>query len=126
MNVVELPADEAAVRRFVEELWLPYNRDLEATVERFALADVDGSFAGFVAAEIDEAPSVFDRPDRLRGVQPRSPRRRRPGARVLRETRGRADAVPRGGERRGLTATGRSSAPHAGYDVLSPDWTGRN
>ncbi|WP_267639948.1 GNAT family N-acetyltransferase [Haloarchaeobius amylolyticus] len=103
MDLVELPADEAAVRRFVESLWLPYNRELEATVEQFALADdvdlvaeevpfrvdrvdtdgyrlwvavdgataadsladVDGEFAGFVAAELDPAPSVFDRPDRL-------------------------------------------------------------
>ncbi|SFC51935.1 Ribosomal protein S18 acetylase RimI [Halobiforma haloterrestris] len=103
MDLVELPAEEAAVRRFIEDLWLPYNRELEATVEQFALADdvdlvmeelpfrldrvgsegyrawiaVDGStdaatladmggeFAGFIAAELDEAPSVFDRPDRL-------------------------------------------------------------
>jgi ribosomal protein S18 acetylase RimI-like enzyme len=103
MDLVELPADEAAVRRFIEELWLPYNRELEATVEQFALAndvdfiteelpfrldrvdsegyrtwvavdgstdaptldDIGGEFAGFIAAELDEAPSVFDRPDRL-------------------------------------------------------------
>ncbi|WP_435362221.1 GNAT family N-acetyltransferase [Haloarchaeobius sp. DFWS5] len=103
MDLVELPAEPAAVRRFVEELWLPYNRELEATVEQFALADdvdlvtaelpfrldrvdtdgyrlwiavddateattlaeSDGEFAGFVAAEIDDAPSVFDRSDRL-------------------------------------------------------------
>jgi hypothetical protein len=37
-----LPTDRAAVRRYVEELWLPYNRDLGATVDRHALAlDVD-------------------------------------------------------------------------------------
>ncbi|MFC6723936.1 GNAT family N-acetyltransferase [Halobium palmae] len=103
MTLVELPAEEASVRRFVEELWLPYNRELEATAEEFSLAadvdlvaeelpfrldrvdtegyrlwvavdgaadaaslaDADGEFAGFVAAELDEAPSVFDRPDRL-------------------------------------------------------------
>jgi len=103
MDFVELPPEEAAVRRFVEDLWLPFNRELEATVDRFSLADdvdlvaeevpfridrvdtegyrkwiavdgsadaasladVDGEFAGFVAAELDEAPSVFDRPDRL-------------------------------------------------------------
>ncbi len=34
-----LPADEAAVRRYVEDLWLPYHRDIEATVEDHALAD---------------------------------------------------------------------------------------
>lgn len=103
MDLVELPAEEAAVRRFIEDLWLPYNRELEATVDQFALAadvdliteelpfrldrvdtegyrtwiavdgstdaatlaDMGGEFAGFIAAEIDEAPSVFDRPDRL-------------------------------------------------------------
>lgn len=103
MEIVELPAEEAAVRRFITELWLPYYRELEATVDQFALADdvdfvaeeltfrinrlqsdeyrvwvavdgaidettladVDDTFAGYIAAEIDEAPSVFDRPDRL-------------------------------------------------------------
>jgi ribosomal protein S18 acetylase RimI-like enzyme len=105
MQFVSLPADEAAVRRFSEALWLPYNRTLEATVEGFALVDApdeeildeevefrlgrleeesyrlwvavdtdsetvdlaagDGDFAGFVSTSVDEAPSVFDRPDRL-------------------------------------------------------------
>jgi ribosomal protein S18 acetylase RimI-like enzyme len=115
MDLVELPAEEAAVRRFVEDLWLPYNRELEATVEQFALADdidlvaeelpfrldrvdsdgyrtwvavdgatdtapladTDGAFAGYIAAELDEAPSVFDRPDRLfvRDIYVREPYR---------------------------------------------------
>ena len=39
MDVRPLPPDEAAVRRFVEALWLPYHRELEATVARHALAD---------------------------------------------------------------------------------------
>lgn len=39
MDVCPLPADEAAVRRYVEELYIPYHQDLEATVERHALAD---------------------------------------------------------------------------------------
>ncbi|AEH38549.1 GNAT family N-acetyltransferase [Halopiger xanaduensis] len=108
MEIRPLPADEAAVRRYVEELWLPYHRELEATVETHDLAeDVDlvaeevsfrrerlededyrlwvavdeidrdaaasddvglardGTLAGFVGTEIDAAPSVFDRPDRL-------------------------------------------------------------
>ncbi|KAA9395795.1 GNAT family N-acetyltransferase [Haloarcula sp. CBA1130] len=103
MDIVELPAEEDAVRRFVEELWLPYNLELEATTDQFALADdvdliteevpfrldrvdsegyrvwiaiegatdaatladMGGEFVGFIAGEIDEAPSVFDRPDRL-------------------------------------------------------------
>lgn len=34
-----LPAEEAPVRRFVQELWLPYHRELEATVEDHELAD---------------------------------------------------------------------------------------
>jgi ribosomal protein S18 acetylase RimI-like enzyme len=103
MNLRRLPPDEAAVRRYVEDLWLPYNRELEAIVDEFALADDvdvvaeergyrlgllesedyrlwiavdggnggsdladdDGEFVGFVATDIDEAPTVFDRPDRL-------------------------------------------------------------
>lgn len=103
MEIVELPPKEAAVRRFIKELWLPYYRELEATVDAFSLADdvdlvaaelpfrvdrldsaeyrtwiaidgftdgtpladTDGEFAGYIAAEIDEAPSVFDRPDRM-------------------------------------------------------------
>ncbi|PSP72420.1 GNAT family N-acetyltransferase [Halobacteriales archaeon QS_3_64_16] len=39
MSVYPLPTDEAAVRRYVEELWVPYHGDLEATVEGHALAD---------------------------------------------------------------------------------------
>jgi ribosomal protein S18 acetylase RimI-like enzyme len=104
MHVRPLPAEEGPVRRYVEELWLPYHRELEATVECHALAeDVDlvaeevafrreriattpqevwvaidiqagagsgdagfeGEFAGFVTTDIDAAPAVFDRPDRL-------------------------------------------------------------
>ncbi|NLV11834.1 GNAT family N-acetyltransferase [Haloarcula argentinensis] len=103
MEIVELSAKEPAVRRFIKELWLPYYRELESTVDAFSLADdvdlvaeelpfrvdrldseayrtwiavdgftdgtplagTDGEFAGYIAAEIDEAPSVFDRPDRL-------------------------------------------------------------
>jgi ribosomal protein S18 acetylase RimI-like enzyme len=103
MEIVELSAKEPAVRRFIEDLWLPYYRELEATVDAFSLADdvdlveaelpfrvdrldseeyrtwiavdgfpdgtpladVDGELAGYIAAEVDEAPSVFDRPDRL-------------------------------------------------------------
>lgn len=42
MDIRQLPATEEAVRRFVEELWLPYHRELERTVARHALAkDVD-------------------------------------------------------------------------------------
>jgi GNAT superfamily N-acetyltransferase len=120
MEIRSLPADEAAVRRYVEDLWLPYHRSLEATVDAHALADDidvvaeevefrqdqleaedyrawvaidenfsaeanavdnenpsghtndgvdiadgDGELAGFVTTEIDEPPTVFDRPVRL-------------------------------------------------------------
>lgn len=108
MKLRRLPADEPAVRRYVEELWIPFHHDLEATVDRHALAEdvdlvaeetafrldrldeagyrawvavddsptdgagndadlatTDGDFVGFVTTEIDEASSVFDRPDRL-------------------------------------------------------------
>lgn len=103
MQIVRLPTEEAAVRRFIEDLWLPFYRELESTVDQFtladdvdilaeelpfrldrldsaeyrvwvavdggadtdSLADTDDEFAGYIAAELDEAPSVFDRPDRL-------------------------------------------------------------
>lgn len=42
MEIQRLPADEAAVRRYAEDLWVPFNRDLEATVDAHALAD-DGN-----------------------------------------------------------------------------------
>jgi len=102
MHVRPLPAEEGPLRRYVEQLWLPYHRELEATVDGHALAeDVDlvaeevafrreriattpqevwvavddgrppevaegeGRFVGFVTTDVDEAPTVFDRPDRL-------------------------------------------------------------
>ena len=104
MHLQRLSPEEAAVRRYVEHLWLPYHRDLEAAVRSHELADDfdlvaeelpfrierldgddyelwvavddvddrdvdlasgDGDLAGFVSSEVDEAPSVFDRPDRL-------------------------------------------------------------
>lgn len=121
MEIRRLPADEDAVRRFVDELWLPYHRELETIVDRHALADGvdlvaeetafrvdllaaesyrawvavdgrregaggdaadagatgddaagdgdlaagDGELAGFVTTDVDEAPTVFDHPDRL-------------------------------------------------------------
>ncbi|WP_254864082.1 GNAT family N-acetyltransferase [Halovivax gelatinilyticus] len=39
MELRRLPADEDAVRRFLEDLWMPYNRELETIVEGFALSD---------------------------------------------------------------------------------------
>lgn len=39
MQLRRLPAAESPVRRVVETLWLPYHRELAATVERFGLAD---------------------------------------------------------------------------------------
>ena len=105
MQIRELPADEPAIRRFAEELWLPYNRELEAIADAFALADdieerldeevkfrldhldsesyrawvaVEGgdspgasltgsdlTLAGFITTDVEEAPPVFERPDRL-------------------------------------------------------------
>jgi len=118
MFVRRLPATEPAVRRYVEDLWVPYHRDLSAIVDSHALtadesvdvvaaetdwrldrlesstleiwiavdasadqlddgttdakppeavdiAAIDAPLAGFVTIEIDEAPVVFDRPDRL-------------------------------------------------------------
>lgn len=39
MELRRLPADRDAVRRYVEQLWLPYHRELETTVEAHALAE---------------------------------------------------------------------------------------
>lgn len=39
MNVPRLPADVTAVRRFLEDLWVPYVRGLETNVDSFALSD---------------------------------------------------------------------------------------
>lgn len=108
VKIQPLPADEGAVRRYVEELWLSYHHDLEAIVDNHALADNvdliseevtfrlnrlkeesyrawvavdetsdevtkrddsltdgDGSFVGFITTNVDESPSVFERPSRL-------------------------------------------------------------
>ncbi|WP_435358114.1 GNAT family N-acetyltransferase [Haloarchaeobius sp. DFWS5] len=51
MQFCTLPAEESAVRRYVEELWLPYNRTLETAVASHAL--VDWSDDDIVEAEID-------------------------------------------------------------------------
>jgi ribosomal protein S18 acetylase RimI-like enzyme len=101
-----LPPEEDAVRRYVEELWVPYHRDLSTAVEAHDLDDsvdlvaeetefrvdllesdeyrawvavdapaadpvsddlatVEADLAGFVTTSVDEAPTVFDQPDRL-------------------------------------------------------------
>lgn len=105
MDIRRVPAEESAVRRYVEDLWFPYQRDLEAVVDGFALADdvdpaeevafrldklesggqellvavapadeaepdrgvadADGDLVGMVVTGVDEAPSAFDRPDRV-------------------------------------------------------------
>ena len=39
MELSPLPAEREAVRRYVEELWLPYHRTLSAVTESYALAD---------------------------------------------------------------------------------------
>lgn len=42
MHLRELPAERAAVRRWAEDLWLPFNRELEEIVDTFELnEDVD-------------------------------------------------------------------------------------
>lgn len=103
VHIRHLPADEAAARRFAEELWLPFHRDLEATVDAHQLvddvpldeevefrldlldsdtyrawvavegeptdrpiADLSRELVGFVTANVDSCPPVFDRPDRLK------------------------------------------------------------
>ena len=39
MEILELPSDEAVVRRYMEDLWIPYMRELEANVDNFMLDD---------------------------------------------------------------------------------------
>lgn len=39
MHIVELPADEDVLARYVEQLWLPYHRDLADAVEYHELAE---------------------------------------------------------------------------------------
>lgn len=53
MEIRPLAADEADVRRYVEELWLPYHRELEASVEAHALADGVDLVAEEVAFRLD-------------------------------------------------------------------------
>lgn len=108
MEIRPLPADEGVVRRYVEELWLPYHRELAATVDRHALAedialvaeeaefrldklesdpyrgwiavdvpqgegsistvdlaDGKGTLGGFITTDVEESPTVFNRPDQL-------------------------------------------------------------
>ncbi len=107
VQICSLPPEEAVVRRYIEELWLPFHRELESTVNDHALATgvdlkaeelpfrleqleadshrawvaverddsgpsdasldlaADGRLVGFITTEVDEAPPVFDRPDRL-------------------------------------------------------------
>jgi len=60
MELLPLPATEAAVRRFVEECWLPYHRELEQIVDAHALDDsVD-----LVAEEVAFRREWLREPDR--------------------------------------------------------------
>jgi ribosomal protein S18 acetylase RimI-like enzyme len=55
MHIRRIRAEEEAMRRFVEELWLPYQRDLEAAVDSHVMAeeiDVD-EIVGFLADYLD-------------------------------------------------------------------------
>ncbi len=76
MQFVRLPAEEAAVRRFIEDLWLPFYRELESTVDQFALADSVDILA-------EELPFRLDRPRDRTGHRPRRPGQRMgPGKRL--------------------------------------------
>lgn len=50
MEIRPLPAESDAVRRYAEELWLPYHRDLQTVVDRHSLADDE---VGVVAEEAE-------------------------------------------------------------------------
>ncbi|WP_336036075.1 GNAT family N-acetyltransferase [Halobacterium yunchengense] len=58
MHLQRLPADEAAVRRFVEDLWLPYHRELEAVVDAHGLADDADLVAEEVPFRVDRLASA--------------------------------------------------------------------
>jgi ribosomal protein S18 acetylase RimI-like enzyme len=53
MEILRLPADEAAVRRYMEDLWIPYVRDLEAIVDSFVLADAVDLMAEELGFQLD-------------------------------------------------------------------------
>lgn len=96
MRIRRLANDD--VPRFVEELWLPFHRELTSLTGSYELAsgvdlvatetefrserfededqrtwiaidstppDDDPEFVGFLTAETDASPTVFDRPDRV-------------------------------------------------------------
>lgn len=84
MELVELTTDEASLRRYAEELWVPYNRELTQVVERFELADdvdliaeqipfrrerlTEAGDRAWVAVDTDEPPArVADADNRLAG-----------------------------------------------------------
>lgn len=58
MEIRSLPAEPDAVRRYVEELWLPYHRDLESVVDRHALAS--GDEVDVVAEETEYRLDLLD------------------------------------------------------------------
>ena len=58
MEIRRLPAEEDAVRRYAEELWLPYHRDLEAAVESHGLAEDADLVAEEVAFRMDRLDSA--------------------------------------------------------------------
>jgi ribosomal protein S18 acetylase RimI-like enzyme len=103
MHVRRVRNEAESMRRFVEELWLPYQRDLEESVESHAmaeeidvdeivdfrtdwfddptkrlwvalddvddpagsLANLDGTFAGFLGTSLQTPPSKFETADQL-------------------------------------------------------------
>jgi ribosomal protein S18 acetylase RimI-like enzyme len=61
MELRPLPATEPAVRRWAEELWLPYHRELAATVENYDLAEDVDPVAEEVPFRIDRLESDANR-----------------------------------------------------------------
>jgi ribosomal protein S18 acetylase RimI-like enzyme len=59
MHIRRVRVDEAAMRRYVEELWIPYHRDLGESIDTHQLNDnVD------VESVVEHHSNLFDGPDR--------------------------------------------------------------
>ena len=60
MRIRRVRPEEAAVERYVEELWIPYHRDLSASVGAHGLAELDG----LVATVTEHTLELIDTPER--------------------------------------------------------------
>ena len=61
MNIRRLRPEEAAVERYVEELWIPYHRDLSAAVEAHGLVEDEDTVAEATEFVVDllDSPTKY-------------------------------------------------------------------